>query len=135
MSMVPLVFSGVFYPKGKGAGDKPQPGTFVGNAVIGGLGVGGGPVIPPGAPPGGGGGGERPPHPAFPIWGPPGTNFPGIPGYPPVAGHPLPEVPPPDVELDPGWEKKVAWTPTTGWIVVIIPKDETLVPTPSRRDR
>ena len=29
----------------------------------------------------------------FPIWGPPGITLPPNPGYPPVAGHPLPDPP------------------------------------------
>ena len=47
MSVVPVVFNGVMYPKGKAAGDQPVPCTFVGNAYIAGLGVGGGPIFPP----------------------------------------------------------------------------------------
>jgi hypothetical protein len=128
MAVVPIILDGVMYPKGKAAGDKPVPGVFVGNASIAGLGVGGGPIIPPEPPV------EGPPPgtPTFPIWGPPGVDFPGTPGYPPVAGHPLPIPPPPGETIDPGWEVKVAWTPTTGWIVVLVPTDA-LVPTPSRR--
>lgn len=37
--------------------------------------------------------------------------------------------PPPDDLI--GWEVKVGWTPETGWFVAIVPKDDTLVPTPS----
>lgn len=141
MSTVPIIISGVFYPKGKTADDKPEPGTFVGNAAIYGLGVGGGPVYPPE----GGGGGDKPPnrpvYPAFPITGPPGTEWPGVPGYPPWPGHPLPE--PPEMPTDPdkpppslsNWDAKVAWTPVTGWIVVLVPGEGATVPTPSRRDR
>ena len=136
MATVPVVIDGVFYPSGKSADDQPIKGTMVGNAFIQGLSVGGGPIIPdtpPVIPPGGG----KPPIPIFPIWGPPGIDFPGIPGYPPVAGHPLPIPPPP---IDPGkpggpiagWDLKTAWTPTTGWIVVLVP-DEALVPTPSKK--
>lgn len=45
--------------------------------------------------------GQQPPGvPTFPIWGPPGTVFPPKPGYPPVAGHPLPPQYPP---VDPGY--------------------------------
>jgi hypothetical protein len=128
MSTVPVVIDGVFYPSGKAAGDKPMKGTMVGNAYIAGLGVGGGPIIPDVPPPAGG----PPGSPAFPIWGPPGVDFPGTPGYPPVAGHPLPDPPPPGPSSDPNWVKKVAWTPTTGWIVVLVPGDA-LVPTPSKR--
>ena len=119
MGTVPVTIDGVFMPKTKSATDVPQPGVFVGQLSITGLGVGGGPIPPPGTP-------------TFPIWGPPGVDFPGTPGYPPVAGHPLPIPPPPGETIDPGWEVKVAWTPTTGWIVVLVPTDA-LVPTPSRR--
>lgn len=133
MATVPIVFDGVIYPKKKTADDKPMPCTFVGNAMIAGLGVGL-PLPPPPHHPGG-----VPPHPEFPIWGPPGTDFPGTPGYPPVAGHPLPEPPEPIDPENPqpivGWEPKAAWTPTTGWIVVLVPDDSTLVPTPSNKGR
>jgi len=60
--------------------------------------------------------------PIFPIWGPPGSEFPPIGGYPPVAGHPLPQPPdpapnPPDDGLakpppaDGGW----GYHPDYGW--------------------
>ena len=45
MSVVPIILSGVFYPKNKK--DPPLIGTFIGNAAIAGLEVGGGPIIPP----------------------------------------------------------------------------------------
>ena len=93
MAVVPVVLDGVLYPKGKSADDKPIVGVFIGNAAIAGLGVGGGPIIPEPGPPG------SPGRPTFPIWGPPGSNFPDVPGYPPVAGHPLPI--PPDLPIDP----------------------------------
>jgi hypothetical protein len=70
--------------------------AIIGKASIYGLNIGGGPILPPdqvppdGGPPGGG----VPPHPEHPIWGPPGINFPPGPGFPPVAGHPLPPIPP-----------------------------------------
>lgn len=132
MSVVPVVFDGVMYPKGKAAGDKPVPCTFVGNAYRSDLSVGGGPIIPDKPPETGGGG-----RPTFPIWGPPGSDFPGLPGYPPVAGHPLPDPPPPVDPDNPqpirNWEAKAAWTPTTGWIVVLVPGEGTLVPTPSKK--
>jgi hypothetical protein len=75
--------------------------------------------------------GEPPGRPTFPIWGPPGIELPPGSGYPPVAGHPLP---PPGTEPPKpilGWEAKPVWTTDTGWVVVLVPKDETLVPTPS----
>src|SRR5438270_5262670 len=40
----------------------------------------------PGQPPGGGGPGQPPGYPSYPIYGPPGTNFPDKPGYPPTVG-------------------------------------------------
>lgn len=60
---------------------------IVGDAFRSDVGVGGGPIMPPDQ------GGGSPGSPAFPIWGPPGTDFPDKPGYPPVAGHPLPQPP------------------------------------------
>jgi hypothetical protein len=90
--------------------------------------VGGGPIVPPP----GGGGPNVPPHPAFPIWGPPGVTFPPGSGYPPVVGGGpiIPDQPPPEPIV--GWEAKTFWTPETGWGVVIVPKEGTLVPTPSK---
>ena len=46
MAAVPIIINGVFMPKGKAAGDKPEPGVFIGYASITGLEVGGGPIIP-----------------------------------------------------------------------------------------
>jgi hypothetical protein len=51
-----------------------------------------------------------------------------------VGGGPVipdPEQPPPD----PGkpWEVKTVWTPDSGWAVILVPADETTVPTPSKR--
>ena len=65
------------------------------------------------APPGQEGGAPRPTHPI--VLPPPGE----IP--PPIT--------PPDVV--PGWEKKIAWTPATGWVVVAVPTGEHV--TPSKR--
>jgi hypothetical protein len=48
----------------------------------------------PGLPPPTDWGPGGPPHPAFPIWGGPGSNFPDRPGYPPVVGG-GPIIPPP----------------------------------------
>lgn len=48
------------------------------------------------------------------------------PSHPIVLPPPTPEKP----ELK--WELKTAWTPTTGWVVVAIPAEGTLVPTPSK---
>ena len=76
--------------------------------------------------------GEQP-RPSFPIYLPPGSTVPPGSGYPPVAGQPLPPEgggePPKPV---PGWSAKVVWTEQTGWIVVLVPGEGTLVPTPSR---
>jgi hypothetical protein len=78
------------------------------------------------------------------IWGPPqmppgfwgGGMGPGVRPQPPAGAHPShPIVLPPDLPPETGEggkiEWKVAWTPTTGWIVVGIPAEGTLVPTPS----
>lgn len=89
------------------------------------------PNLPGGQPPTGG----APGTPTFPIWGPPGIELPPGSGYPPVAGHPLPQPPeggggePPKPII--GWEAKVVWTAESGWAVIVVPKDDTLVPTPS----
>lgn len=74
---------------------------------------------------------------------PPGGVDPGFgnPWFDPHPAHPivLPppgEIPPP---IDPpttptlGWDLKVAWTPVTGWVVVAVPGEGSLVPTPSRK--
>lgn len=69
------------------------------------------------------------------IWGPtdPRPGW-GLPGPQPHPEHPI--VLPPDLpEETPEGGKitwKTAWTPTTGWIVIGIPAEGTLVPTPSR---
>jgi hypothetical protein len=73
-------------------------------------------------------------QPPLGIWGPtdprPGT---GLPGEQPKPSHPIvlpPDLPPelPSVgKID--W--KTAWTPVTGWVIVGVPAEGTLVPTPS----
>jgi hypothetical protein len=132
MSTVPIVFDGVLYPKDKSAESKPIPCVFTGNAWLAGLTAGLPLPVPPEQPtvPG------EPPHPAFPIWGPPGTEWPGVPGYPPTAGHPLPIPPEPVDPENPepikNWEAKAAWTPVTGWIVVLVPTGDQNIPTPSQ---
>jgi hypothetical protein len=86
-------------------------------------------VIPPG--------GLAPGIPSHPIYWPPypsqGPGFPTHPiapgGPPPVPAHPI--VIPGDDEANPKFEVKAAWTPQTGWIVVIVPTEEATVPTPS----
>lgn len=74
-------------------------------------------------------------QPPLGIWGPtdPRPGW-GLPGPQPHPEHPIvlpPDLPP---ETPEGgkitW--KTAWTPTTGWIVIGIPAEGTLVPTPSR---
>jgi hypothetical protein len=90
-------------------------------------GIGGGPIFPtdPVIPPSGG-------TPVFPIWGPPGIELPPGSGYPPVAGHPLPPpgggTPPQPI---PNWKAQPVWTPTTGWVVVLVPTGDQTIPTPS----
>jgi hypothetical protein len=94
--------------------------TITGDLSLTGLEVGGGPM--PGGP------GKPPGAPTFPIWGPPGMELPPVPGYPPVAGHPLPPTPtPPDPTKPPAFLP--IWHPDYGWIVVpVFP-----VPTPSKK--
>lgn len=103
MAVVPVIFSGVFYPKNKK--DGPMPGTFIGNAAIAGLEVGGGPAEPPpDVPPG-----EKPPV----IWGP-GDPRPSNPiwweGFP---NNPPPNLTPPDDFPNPGAIKP--FPPDGGW--------------------
>jgi len=68
MAAVPVILNGVMYPKGRSAGDKPEPAVFCGYLSIQGLTVGGGPVIPD----------PDPPHPAHPIELPPDPPDPPI---------------------------------------------------------
>ena len=98
MAAVPVTFRGVFFPDTKDAGSKPVRATFVGQAWIPGLQVGGGPVIPPPQP-------ELPPsdlHPSHPIVIPPDSP----PVDPPVPPD-QPKPPPPGG----GW----GWSPVYGW--------------------
>jgi hypothetical protein len=80
-------------------------------------------------------------QPPLGIWGPtdPRPGY-GLPGEQPKPSHPIvlpPDLPPvippegstPERPID--W--KVAWTPTTGWIVVGIPAEGVNVPTPSHK--
>ena len=70
------------------------------------------------------------------IWGPtdPRPGY-GLPGEQPKPSHPIvlpPDLPPETPEggkID--W--KTAWTPTTGWVVIGIPAEGTLTPTPSSK--
>lgn len=133
MAAIPIQISGVLYDK---TARTQRPVYLVGEASIVGVSVGGGPIIPVDeVPPDTGGPGDGPPpHVEFPIWGPPGIELPPGSGYPPVAGHPLPPIPPGTEPPKPiiGWEAKIVWSPDNGWAVVVVPKDDTLVPTPSK---
>lgn len=63
-----------------------------------------------------------PGHPAHPIYLPPGI-WPNPPeGQAPLPEHPI-VIPPPDTAPPgtPPLEVKVAWTPATGWVVVLVP--------------
>lgn len=133
MSALPVILRGKITTKSPKGGDPSQSGVeqcvIQGLLSIEGLEVGGGPM--PGGP------GDKPPierppgQPTFPIWGPPGINFPDKPGYPPVVGGG--PIIPPDTQPVPKWEAKVAWTEETGWIVVLVPGEGTNVPTPSKK--
>lgn len=110
MAAVPIVFSGVFYPKNKM--DKPIPGTFVGNAVIAGLEVGGGPIEPPP---------DIKPEPPLVIWGGPIDPYPD---------HALPEPPPEKPPTTPekpheGWNWSAA---KSGWYYLYVPGEGTAEP-------
>jgi len=62
----------------------------------------------------------------------------GLPPFPshPIVLPPVDQIPPPiDPGENSGWELVVAWTPVTGWIVVAVPKEDTLVPTPSKKKK
>jgi hypothetical protein len=150
MAGIPITITGQLFDQ---AGNS-QPVTLIGNASIVGLTVGGGPIIPPDAgsppqpahpifippqpahpivlPPDGGSGGP-PGTPTFPIWGPPGVEFPPGSGYPPVAGHPLPEPPTEGATPIFNWHAQVVWSPPTGWAVILVPGEGALVPTPSKK--
>lgn len=91
------------------------PIKIVGEAMISGLHVGGGPL--PGGPDNG------PPRPPLSIWGG---------AIDPYPGHPLPEPPgkPPEV-TDPPVTWKAVWHPTEGWIVVGLINPDIEHPVPS----
>jgi len=78
-------------------------------------------------PPGQGPGGGQPPG----IWGPndPRPTLP-IAGWNPGTGQ-FPEGPGSGGEPQQKFERKVGWTEQTGWVVVFVPAEGTLVPTPS----
>jgi hypothetical protein len=73
-------------------------------------------------------------QPPLGIWGPtdPRPGY-GLPGPQPHPEHPivLPPDLPPETPEGGKIEWKTAWTPQTGWIVIGIPAEGTLVPTPS----
>lgn len=85
MSAVEVTITGVLFDKYARTG---RPVTLVGEAILTGLGVGGGPIYPPEQPPSGG----QPPG----IWGGPIDPYPdhGLPGAQPRPEHPI--VMPPD---------------------------------------
>lgn len=108
MAAIEITISGVIYDKFDRTG---RPVTIIGDAVLTGLGIGGGPIIPPpGMPPiDTGARPEHPiyyppgslPHPEHPIYLPPNIT----PPVPPDPGTPKP--PPPEG----GW----GWHPEYGW--------------------
>jgi len=124
MASVPIQIDGVLWDKANKSG---RAVTLMGQAHIMGLSVGGGPIVPPDT------SGGLPPHPEFPISGPPGIEFPDVPGYPPVATQPpLPE-PPPEGETPPTgplgkMEWHTVWTADYGWAVIGVPVDPHVVP-------
>lgn len=85
MAEIPVMINGMIYDK---QWRTARPVVLYGMASYADREIGGGPIYPEQPP-----GGE---HPAFPIWGPPGSGFPGTPGYPPTAEHPIviPDPPP-----------------------------------------
>lgn len=110
MAVVPVIFTGVFYPKGKTADDKPLVGTFIGNAAIAGL-------HPDNTPPEGGGDGPvhiwgpTDPRPSNPIW------WEGFPNNPPPNVRPPDEFPGQPAGVKPfppdgGW----GYSERTGWV-------------------
>jgi hypothetical protein len=74
-------------------------------------------------------GGERPSH---PIWITPPDYWGGV--APPLPTHPI-ELPPPEGGGEPLqiMEWTTGWSAETGWVVIGIPADGTLVPTPSKK--
>jgi hypothetical protein len=103
--------------------------------------------IAPGGPPPGIWGGSGQPMPTPPIYLPPGSLPDGKPEHPiyiPPSIWPSPGLPTHPIELPPpgssgekpevleNWDVKTAWSPTSGWVVAIVPSEEHPgVPTPS----
>ena len=111
MAVVPVIISGVLYPKNKK--DPPVAATFVGNAAIAGLEVGGGPIIPPDEID------EIPkPEPPLVIWG--GPFDPPHPEHPIVLPPDLPPDQPPAQPVPPheGWNWSQA---KSGWYYLYVP--------------
>jgi len=108
MATVPITISNVTITHADGSTE--SGGTITGEAAFCGGPVDPGQPIPPDPPTGG--------QPIFPIWGPPGSNFPDVPGYPPVAGHPLPPIviDPPPQNPPPMWLP--VFVPGYGWIAI-----------------
>jgi hypothetical protein len=76
-------------------------------------------VVPPEQPPGIWG--PNDPRPTLPIsgWNPGTGQFPEVPGGGGEGEH------------KPKFERKIGWSEQTGWVVVFVPAEGTLVPTPS----
>ena len=105
MAAVPVVISGVLYPKNKK--DPPVAATLFGNAWIAGLEVGGGPIEPPP---------DIQPEPPLVIWGGGNEPFPTPPIYFP---DPIPPEPPQLVKPPhEGWNWSAA---KSGWYYLYIP--------------
>jgi hypothetical protein len=135
----PVVWPGPGYPAHPIAPGGPPPVVWPGPGY---------PAHPiaPGGPPLGIWGGGNVPMPTPPIYLPPGT-LPGVkpeqPIYIPPSIWPPPGVPSHPIALPPegsgekpdvleNWDVKAAWTPTSGWIVAIVPSESHPgIPTPS----
>lgn len=125
----PRPWGPINYPDNSLPGNQPYPDQGLPKPPLGIWGPGDPrPTLPIYIPPEGG-------PPPLGIWGPtdPRPGW-GLPGPQPHPEHPI--VLPPDLpEETPEGGKitwKTAWTPVTGWVVVGIPAEGTLVPTPSR---
>jgi hypothetical protein len=119
MAAVEITISGVLYDK---YNRSQQNVVLIGEAVISGLGVGGGPMP--------GGGGDTPPDRPRPT--PPVAGWPSVPGWTPggPGGPGMPPTEKPPEPTEPPIEWKVLWHPEEGWVVVGIPNFPH--PTPSK---